>query len=398
MAVSCRLLCAAPPWPACLAAGPCSIQSLGVARLSLERRRLLCQPKEGMLPAMRTPCEHRGRLGAAVQALGLVVLVAGALTISLVFNLGRSSAADLGELSRGVIEATGQWLHGDDSDGSGGWYQHSYRFILSGDADVKILISSPEADPYLILTNNQYTVAWNDQGGPSDLSALIDVSLTKGKYQLYAFTPKARLGRYNLSLRALSIASPTQGESGAAKDGSDCYDSAQDDGTRTGQRIARRLFGIRAIEAVDRCVNYEYHGYGDRKYWAGGHAGIDLQTTNVAGSRTANVYFYSLSHGTVIYAGGDKNNTIAVEVIKNGIAATILYLHARYVDVYIGQKVVPGTRLGVQGDKGYATGEHVHLEIRPGTWTKVCPSIDTCANDPTLTISYSPLDYFADLR
>lgn len=51
-------------------------------------------------------------------------------------------------------------------------------------------------------------------------------------------------------------------------------------------------------------------------------------------------------------------------VIDHGHNITSLYGHLSEVSVTEGQQVVPGDIIGLEGETGYATGPHVHLEIR----------------------------------
>lgn len=51
-------------------------------------------------------------------------------------------------------------------------------------------------------------------------------------------------------------------------------------------------------------------------------------------------------------------------VIDHGYNITSLYGHLSEVSVVEGQDVVPGDIIGLEGETGFATGPHVHLEIR----------------------------------
>ena len=109
--------------------------------------------------------------------------------------------------------------------------------------------------------------------------------------------------------------------------------------------------------------NNGYSGY------RGGHAGWDVQTESVAGTgdnNTADEPFYSLTPGKVIATGGPFGK---IAVYYEG--KTILYLHARRIDVTEGQTIGVGTRLGIQGNVGLSSdpdeNEHVHIEVREGS-------------------------------
>ena len=161
---------------------------------------------------------------------------------------------------------------------------------------------------------------------------------------------------------------------GGSQDGSDL------------QRIASHLFDI-PLNQIDSAsgANYKYNLWGSKpaEYYTetecngykGGHSGIDMQTKDVAGDKTADRKFYAVSAGTVIAAGSDKYNTIAIYDEEQDI--TTLYLHAREVNIALESTVVVGTLLGVQGDTA-APAEHVHIEVRKGYHTgPACGAVDT---------------------
>ena len=110
--------------------------------------------------------------------------------------------------------------------------------------------------------------------------------------------------------------------------------------------------------------------------YKGGHSGWDVTTTWQA-DPNRDAPFYSLTNGLVIRAKDKYIDETGATVIRpnapNIIAIlgddgmTTLYLHARSVDVSVGQRVNAGTtRLGRQGEEGFATGPHIHIEVRKG--------------------------------
>ena len=136
--------------------------------------------------------------------------------------------------------------------------------------------------------------------------------------------------------------------------------------------LASQMFRSNLVE-IDEMVNFKYnrwkegsarHKVGACDAYEGGHSGIDLQTADVAGPKTADRPFHSVSVGEVILAGGDEQNTIAIYDANSDL--TTLYLHARKVLTKMGDKIRLGDRLGVQGDKGVEGSEHVHFEARSG--------------------------------
>jgi murein DD-endopeptidase MepM/ murein hydrolase activator NlpD len=69
--------------------------------------------------------------------------------------------------------------------------------------------------------------------------------------------------------------------------------------------------------------------------------------------------------GTVVFAGGDSCCSYGLYVIvehENGIRT--LYAHLSRISVSEGDEVAQGERLGRAGRTGYATGNHLHFEIR----------------------------------
>ena len=165
-------------------------------------------------------------------------------------------------------------------------------------------------------------------------------------------------------------------------------------------RIAEKLFDLEPCEA-DRLTNYYYNNYkvcpndtGACDGYRGGHSGWDVQTKSVAGDKTADEEFYSLTQGEVIDI--DKEELGKIAVYNDTDDKTTLYLHARKISVSLGQTVNVGTPLGIQGNVAIEsdssdtnTNEHVHVEVRDG-WSKKA----SCgAGATTLPINIDPIDY-----
>ena len=152
-------------------------------------------------------------------------------------------------------------------------------------------------------------------------------------------------------------------------------------------------------------ANYNYNNYGNcpkvspisgnchrtngYSGYRGGHAGWDVQTQSVAQKNTADELFYSLTPGEVIAIGGEFSK---IAVYYEG--KTILYLHARRIDVTVGKTIDVGTRLGIQGNVGLGSdpneNEHVHIEVRKGSTSSSAFGADY-PNNPNPNIA--PVEY-----
>ena len=177
-----------------------------------------------------------------------------------------------------------------------------------------------------------------------------------------------------------------------------CLTSDDSDVKAKQARIAEKLFGLEPCEA-DNLTNYDYNNYmvrsndtGDCDGYEGGHSGWDVQTKSVAGDKTADEEFYSLTSGEVIAIDSETLGKIAVYNATDN--KTTLYLHAREIYVSLGQTVNIGTPLGIQGDVGLdpsdpRTDEHVHIEVRDGR-----SEYASCgAGATTAPINIEPIDY-----
>lgn len=123
------------------------------------------------------------------------------------------------------------------------------------------------------------------------------------------------------------------------------------------------------------CTNADYNDFGEPADLIGyvwGHAGWDVQTKNVALRSSEHVPFYSLTRGKVIYRNA-TSGTIGIASIdpSNLQIYTTYYLHARHLYVGSDEKVLVGSRLGIQGNKNLGQSdennlEHIHIEIHRG--------------------------------
>ena len=191
-------------------------------------------------------------------------------------------------------------------------------------------------------------------GSRAGSTASISAQLSAGSYRIQATKSDTGRGAYQLSLSARAAARTPPPPIAEVR-----------------ARLARALFG------PGKPTNHDYNSYAARwpalegscRGYDGGHSGWDAQTQSVAGPvPTKDEPFFSLTTGTVIVAGGNAFNTIAVyDAVAN---LTTLYAHARRVDVRVGQPVRVGTQLGIQGNAGLSSDptdrEHVHVEVRRG--------------------------------
>jgi murein DD-endopeptidase MepM/ murein hydrolase activator NlpD len=96
-------------------------------------------------------------------------------------------------------------------------------------------------------------------------------------------------------------------------------------------------------------------------YYGANHPlGIDIDFYN-----DPNQPVSAAGSGTVIFAGGDPCCSYGYYVIvDHGNGVETLYGHLSQISVYVGQAVGQGELLGYGGRTGYATGNHLHFEVR----------------------------------
>jgi murein DD-endopeptidase MepM/ murein hydrolase activator NlpD len=100
------------------------------------------------------------------------------------------------------------------------------------------------------------------------------------------------------------------------------------------------------------------------------HTGIDIDAprgTPVLASAAGRVVWA----GSGQFSGNDVNNdpygnsvTIRHDFGYQGKILHTVYAHMDRVDVVVGQRVQAGEQLGIVGDTGFATGPHLHFEVR----------------------------------
>ncbi len=101
----------------------------------------------------------------------------------------------------------------------------------------------------------------------------------------------------------------------------------------------------------------------DRSYY---HKGIDIATSTAGGSQPV----YSVCNGVVVrseFTGSNEQkigygNVIIVKSTDNGMGYLFAHLNSR--DVNVGDTVVIGQKLGMEGETGEAYGMHLHFEMQ----------------------------------
>ncbi len=111
------------------------------------------------------------------------------------------------------------------------------------------------------------------------------------------------------------------------------------------------------------------------------HTGIDLvpndeyYKSSKTYAETKKIIVYATHTGTAnFYTDGKGGET--VEVTNNDASLKSIYIHFKEVYVNTGDTIQAGTPLGEMGKTGFATGEHLHYEIRikdGNNWLPVNP-------------------------
>jgi murein DD-endopeptidase MepM/ murein hydrolase activator NlpD len=90
------------------------------------------------------------------------------------------------------------------------------------------------------------------------------------------------------------------------------------------------------------------------------HPGVDYPARTGTSVRAA-------GHGSVIFAGWDSGGYGKLVVISHPAGVRSMYAHLSRIAVSQGQGVVAGSLVGAVGSTGFATGPHLHFELRIGT-------------------------------
>ena len=113
------------------------------------------------------------------------------------------------------------------------------------------------------------------------------------------------------------------------------------------------------------------------------HTGIDMVPNS---TYYANSEVYKQEHKVIIFATHsgtvtfyvDSEGGETVEILSDTGDLKTKYIHFKEVSVKTGDTVEAGTPLGVMGETGFATGEHLHYEIQikdNNNWKPVNPLI-----------------------
>ena len=99
----------------------------------------------------------------------------------------------------------------------------------------------------------------------------------------------------------------------------------------------------------------------DRSYY---HKGIDIATSTAGGS----VPVYSVCNGTVVrsdYSGTATTGYGNVVIVKDSTSGMgYLFAHLNSRNVNVGDTVIIGQQVGMEGSTGDSTGMHLHFEMQ----------------------------------
>lgn len=112
-------------------------------------------------------------------------------------------------------------------------------------------------------------------------------------------------------------------------------------------------------------VTQEFHNYNPGMYSSGYHTGIDVGVP-------MNTRLYAPVAGTVVIAGnyGGYGNAVGIRLDDGRL---LILGHLNQVTVQPGQRVNPGTLVGLSGNTGYSTGPHTHVELRDPAGNPIDP-------------------------
>ena len=133
----------------------------------------------------------------------------------------------------------------------------------------------------------------------------------------------------------------------------------------------------RVIEGGVTSITQPYHINGAKGYDYD-HWGIDL--TGFNGKYNVLAWITAHSDGVVAAlrndcTGFEYNSYGNYVLLEHADGSRTMYAHLSYntVQVYVGQKVVKGQRLGYMGNTGTSYGGHLHFEIRRADGYQIDP-------------------------
>jgi murein DD-endopeptidase MepM/ murein hydrolase activator NlpD len=143
-------------------------------------------------------------------------------------------------------------------------------------------------------------------------------------------------------------------EKASSNSGSSSNDDEQEEKATPEPVVSSSLF-------IKPANGYFSSGFGHR--WGSMHPGVDI-------ARGGSVPVVASASGTVIksYYSSSYGNVIFIAHYLNGRTYTTVYAHLRTRYVGNGATVNKGEQIGLMGNTGRSTGQHLHFEIHQGSW------------------------------
>ena len=114
------------------------------------------------------------------------------------------------------------------------------------------------------------------------------------------------------------------------------------------------------------------------------HKGVDY-------SAPAGTPIRAVGDGVVDFAGWQNGYGNVVEVRHSNLRSTV-YAHMSRIDVRLGQRVEQGARVGAVGSTGWATGPHLHFEVKVAG-TQQDPTIMAMASEPIVLTAAAKAEF-----
>ncbi|MGP4081139.1 murein hydrolase activator EnvC family protein [Pseudalkalibacillus sp. R45] len=172
--------------------------------------------------------------------------------------------------------------------------------------------------------------------------------------QQSAFEAEKRRQEEAARLAAKRAAEEAAKRAAAKKDKKSSSQSSNSSSTAPTPSVSGGMF-------IKPSAGYFTSGYGQR--WGRMHPGVDI-------ARGGTVPIVASASGTVIksYYSSSYGNVIFIAHYLNGQTYTTVYAHMRERYVGNGASVQKGQRIGIMGNTGRSTGQHLHFEIHKGQW------------------------------